>query len=81
MSKKTEVLTLAAVVASLGTALGVASTDLQAAEATQYKELPGATQDKQNPDTFVIKGKPQAAQGKLQPGAEQPHFGIGLGQV
>lgn len=93
MSKKTEsVMTLAAVVASLGTALGVAATDLHAAsEATQIKMAPsavmnkhmlGASQGKNTGDSGAAsQGKdPGASQGK-NPGVNQGKFQPGANQI
>ena len=62
MKNKTEMtVTLAAVVACLGTALGVTSTDLHAAtSATQHKEIPRALQSKRDNAVNQNKKRPEA---------------------
>jgi hypothetical protein len=76
MDKKTKsIVTLSAVVTSLGTALGVASTDLQAATATtQFRGFPHTVQHKFGPDATQFKFAPEVTQHKLGPDATQLKF-------
>ncbi len=84
MKNKTEMtVTLAAVVTCLGTALGVASTDLHAATmATQHKQIPrvaqfkhenAVNQGKKHPEAIYMKYKhiSPVEQGKKHPAVNQ----------
>jgi hypothetical protein len=67
MDKKTKsIVTLSAVVTSLGTALGVVSTDLHAATATpHFREFPHAVQHKVGPEVMQHKIGPEVTQHKF----------------
>ena len=73
MDKKTKsIVTLSAIVTSLGTALGVASSDLQAATADgSAKKTPSAIQDKVRPEVMQNKMGLKAVQHKVGPDVTQ----------
>ncbi len=84
MKNRTELnVTLAAVVASLGTALGVASTDLHAATVaaapgqpaiTQHKHRPALNQDKHRPALNQDKHRPALNKDKYRPAINQDKY-------